>query len=172
MKSFTRKLSLLGTFALSFELLMLLGLAPTTYAISSCSATNNYGGYSYTISINVPCSGVALNTVATESTSTNNGAITSVVVQWYSSTNPSTPQYTDGNVGTPHSLDIPGAWSILATFYHGSVAVYNESADISVQILVLNELPLGTVAAAGIALLGFFSIRRLSKNFSLATPSK
>jgi hypothetical protein len=171
-------------FGISFLLVTLLALAPTTYAISppTCTATTSYTGYTYTLTV-APCTspGIALNTPVTATLTTNDPTVHYGTFFIFSPTAPSTPAYQSGIVsvvaGTasygPNTLNVPGMWVVTAEFWSTvSPTIIVLKVDISVSVLVLSELPLGTIAASSIALVGFFTARRLSKNFLKAIPAK
>ncbi len=108
-----------------------------------------------------------MNTGVTATATTTDTSVTNVEFDFY---NPSSvltysPVVSGSSPFTSPSetLNAPGTWQVVVTFYAGTVAVANVVFDIQVQILVLNALPFGAVAAAGVALIGFFLVRRYSK---------
>jgi hypothetical protein len=131
-----------------------------TYAISSCTQTYDVGTNSYTLTLS-PCtpSGVALNSHISMTATTNDGSIVRVDFLVLDPTfTPSTYTVTGSS---PFSNTIvvsaPGTWYVSATFCNAAGYCTNSNADVisfTVQILVLNALPFGAVAAASIGLLG------------------
>ncbi len=152
---------------LLLSLTAFLAVAPV-HAVPNCSATGSLGGDTYSVSLS-PCSssGVPLNTGVVATASTTDTTVTNVEFDFY---NPSSvltysPVVSGSSpFSTPtENLNAPGTWQVVVTFYAGTVAVTNVVFDIQVQILVLNALPFGAIAAAGVALAGFFLVRRYSK---------
>jgi len=184
MSNTVKKLTIAAVLLLSFQLVILLAFAPAGYATTpncTATATDSGTGDTYTLTVS-PCtaSGVSSGTGVTATASTTDSSITYVWFNFYSPTSPSTPTFQSGALSTfsygPKTLAIPGTWVVTAYFEQGSglpaSLVYVVSVNISVQILVLNDLPLGTIAAAGVALLGLVAVRRLSKTFSIAAPTR
>ncbi len=177
MNSSAKRISIATLIATSFLLAFSVAVAPAAYAtVPTCNGTATIGSDTYSLSLS-PCSnsGVALNTDVVATGTTTNGAVTNVVFDFYnpSSTLAYSPSVSGSSPFTSpsESLNAPGTWHVVATFYEGTTVVGNAVFDINVQILVLNELPLGAMAAAGMALVGLVVVRRLSRTFSLAAPT-
>jgi len=181
MTSTTKKLTAAAVAALSVQLVFLLAAAPA-YAISTpvCTGTATIGSNTYTLSLS-PCSpsGVALNTAVTATASTTDTTINEVGFHFFTPSGPEagfSPVFQIGS--SPFSsgaqtLNLPGTWIVTAWFYSPiSKTTAIVTVDVSVQILVLNDLPLGTIAAASIALVGLVAVRRLSKTFTTVTPAR
>ena len=69
-----------------------------------------------------------------------------------------------GTAGT--SPLTPGKFQI-AGFVNGQNYQFSFEVD---DFIVTNVLPLGTIAAAGVSLVGLLAVRRLSRTFSISTP--
>jgi hypothetical protein len=180
MKS-VKRLTTAAVLGLSFQLVLLLALAPSTNAATPyCTVTTSPPSSTlyYTVTVaGCSTSGVALGSSVTATATTNDPSITAVWFNFYSPSTPTVATYSSGPVTPftygPISLSAPGNWVVTAYFEQGlGTTAYIVSLDISVQILVLNELPLGTLAASSVALIGFFAVRRLAKNFSATIPTK
>jgi hypothetical protein len=183
MNSSNRKLTIATVMAFSLQLVLLLALAPSAYATTppTCTVSGTDGTYTYTLTLNTTpaCSnsGVPLGTPLTATATTNDPSVTAVSFYVYNPSNALT--YSSGQVNPftfgPNALNAPGTWIVVANYWDpaSSVrAVYVVTFDINVQILVLNDLPLGTIAAAGVSLVGLVAVTRLSKTFSTAIPAK
>jgi len=178
MNSYARKFSIATLAATSLLLVFSFAISPAAYAtIPTCTASATIGSTFYTVSLS-PCSpsGVALNTGVSASATTNDGSITNVAFDFYNPTSALaySPTVSGSSPFTTalETLNAPGTWSVVATFYAGSAVIAHVIFDINVQILVLNELPLGAVAAASVALVGLVVVRRLSRTFSIAAPAR
>jgi hypothetical protein len=184
MNSSSKKLTTISAIGLSLGLVMLLGLAPSTFAASTVCTNSTYDittSNTYTISASLStsaaCNSVPLNTVASLTATTTDTTVTYVD---FLVTNPGGTTSSSGLVAptspstwtfSAGSLNAAGTWTLAVEFYSAVGPLYVLTVNISVQVLVLNELPLGTIAAAGIALVGLVAVRRLSHNFSQAVPA-
>jgi len=161
-------------FALALLSLTAFLAAAPAYATPDCTATGSIGSNNYTVTLS-PCSssGVALNTGVSAKGTTNDGTVTNVEFDFYNPSSVLTYSPVVSGSGTftsaSETLNAPGTWQVVAIFYAGSAIVTSVVFDINVQILVLNALPFGAVAAAGIALVGFAVYRRYNRPNPKAT---
>jgi len=61
----------------------------------------------------------------------------------------------------------PGTYQVAA-YYNGANFTFGFTVE---QFIITNILPFGTIAAAGVSLVGLLAVRRLSKTFSITTPT-
>jgi hypothetical protein len=136
----------------------------------TCTGTQTSGGYSYTVTV-TPCtsSGVALGSTVTLSATTNNLGVVSVE---FIVANPalSTTTYTVSGTSpfsySPVTLNVPGTWYVYASFCDATGTCFHTATDyisMTVSVLVLNELPIGTAAALTVSLVGLVAYTRIKK---------
>jgi hypothetical protein len=136
--------------------------------IPSCTRTLDSNGYTYTLTVS-PCSntGVALNSVVTMTATTNDPSIVRVDFTVIDPTlTPTTYAVTPSPYTQAVTLSIPGTWYIHASFCTSAGNCFGSSFDVvseTVQILVLNALPLGTAAAFAVSLLGLVAYTKVKK---------
>jgi hypothetical protein len=185
MNSSAKKLTSISAIGLSLGLVVLLGLAPSTFAVTNTVCTNSAldstTGNTYTISASLSttaaCNNLPLGTTASLTATTTDTTVTYVD---FLVTNPGGTQTTSGLIAPTSpstwtyaagTLNSAGTWTFAVEFYSAVGPLYVLTVNISVQVLVLNELPLGTIAAASVALVGLVAVRKLSRNFSQVVPT-
>jgi hypothetical protein len=146
--------------------------AYATNPIPSCTRTLLENGYTYTLTLS-PCPANSLGTVSMTG-STNNPAISQVEFIVSDPTNTATtysvttPTSSGGYnyFMTSFSASIVGTYYVHAAFCTSTGACFASSYDLisdTVQILVLNAVPLGAVAVTLISLAGLVVYQRANR---------
>jgi hypothetical protein len=138
------------------------------YSPGYCTNSVPYGSYTYTASV-TPCSGTPGNapfgSTMTMKATTNDPSIVRVE---FTVTSPSAASTTYVTTSSPFtqtfSANEAGTWVISVIFCdsEGTCTGY-DVVSFTVQVLVLNALPLGAVTALGVSLAGLVAYTRIKK---------
>jgi len=152
-------LLLASAFALSF----VMALVPTAGAVSSCAVTWSMPSGTYAPSATVQ------GTVTEACTGSGS---------WNLYSEPGGILVASGSFSCPCSAKVlfsytagsapitKGAYQVAA-YVNGANWLFGFTVE---DFIVTNVLPFGTIAAAGVSLVGLLAVRRLSRTFSISTP--
>jgi len=159
--------SILAIPLLLLSLTAFIAITPA-YAAPVCTATATEGSNTYTLTLS-PCapSGEPLNTLVTATASSSDVSIVRVD---FVVTNPAASTTTTPVTPAPFTdsftTNLAGTWNVHAVFCNSAGACIDSPNDVisfTVQILVLNAVPLGVASVLAISLLGLVAFTRTRK---------